>query len=326
MKLPFSKNLGTVAVLMSIMAAGSISASAFQYANKDVLVGFRNGGAQDLVVNAGTISNFLSLTTGEKITINVDSGQLSGAFSDLNNLSLAVMSCVSSIGDTNYPLDTLWLSRPRADLNTQSDPWIRRSMSSQGLIVSRVNGIGNNAVTYSDQVGAGPNNTAAGIVEDSTSTYAYEKLIGAGGNFDNFQGNVEATTSATFDSDAQVVRLDFYLMRPDVSSLNSNPSVYLGYFEFNTNGVLTYTAGPSSTVMTAPTITSIVRDGATNIISFTTSASFHYDLSFTNSDGLLAPVSLWPVVGAPIPGTGSVESLTNVSTTPDLFYRIQVTP
>ena len=64
---------------------------------------------------------------------------------------------------------------------------------------------------------------------------------------------MEQSTPASFTTAGQPVRADFYQL---LSVSNGLPAKYLGYFELSTNGVLTYTAGPSPTILTAPQIVS----------------------------------------------------------------------
>jgi hypothetical protein len=116
------------------------------------------------------------------------------------------------------------------------------------------------------------------------------------------------------------VRSDFYQLLSNSGTANNTPGTFLGFFEFSTNGVMTYTSGPSAVVVPAPTITSFTRAGTTNVITFTTVSGGTYSLIGTNS--LTIPVASWPVIGSSVIGTGSPMSITNVAADALNFYRI----
>jgi hypothetical protein len=239
----------------------------------------------------------------------------------VNDLSWSAAADVRTNGDASYPLNTLWVISPRADLNSQTTPWNRASQFSQGNPASKIDGIASGAVSYAGQQPTGPNNTATGVIVPAGNQYAYSSFIGSGNYAGTFQGSVEVITPTEFSALGQPIRADFYQMKPGTGA-----ATYLGFFEFKTNGVMTYTAGPSGTVLTPPTITSVQRSGNTSTISFTTSSGAHYSLQYTNSGGLTAPASTWPVSGAPLVGDGSVQSLSDTTADPNRFYRISVTP
>jgi len=310
--------------LSAILLAAVSAHAGFQYNAQDVLVGFRkSGGASELVVNAGSISNIYSLPVGTKITINnLNSGLLGAAFDDLNDLSFSASACSRVFGGSGLnTYGTLWVTRPRADINVQTSPWSRNSTSSQGSVASQIAAIGENAVTYGNTQSTGTNNTSGAVIIPHGSTYDYSTQIGTFGNFANtFQGDVETTTSDSFTDDGQPVRADLYQLLP-----GSGAGTYLGFFELSPEGVLTYTAGPSASALTPPTITGITRNGTDTIVSFNTVSSAHYSLCFTDSSGLSSPVTTWPTIG-PVTGTGSVMSLTNSTAAANQFYRVMAAP
>jgi hypothetical protein len=142
--------------------------------------------------------------------------------------------------------------------------------------------------------------------------------LGALGNYlGTFQGDVENTTPADFDSAGLPSRSDFYELQP-----GSGPGAYLGYFEFGTDGSMTF-HGPSST-LPAPTL-SASSDNAGNIyITFPTTANGTYTLSYTNAAGLTAPVSTWPTVSTNITGDGTVKSFQQSISGPGTFFTVTV--
>src|SRR5207253_1799334 len=83
-------------------------------------------------------------------TFNTMQYSLANSGASLNNLFFAVIGGDAiGDGDTTYTDRTLFLTRARTDLLTQTDPWLRRSASTQGNILGQVFGIGNNLKTWS---------------------------------------------------------------------------------------------------------------------------------------------------------------------------------
>src|SRR5262249_51360548 len=152
---------------------------------------------------------------------------------------------------------TLWVTSPRSVApnnlpNTPGAVWQRDSQFGQGTVGGKVDGIGNNAVTYGSGQATGTNNTSTGVLIPSGGNYSYSTLMGPAGNYVGaFQGNVEVKTASSFTTSLLPVRADLYQLLP-----GSGSGTYLGYFEFSTNGVMTYTAGPGKVLAPPqPTIT-----------------------------------------------------------------------
>jgi len=320
MKKTKSNFMKRTAFLLGLVAACGSAHAGFQYTNQDVIIGFR-GGSFELVVDAGSVSNLLSVPLGNTIVItSVTAGQLAAA-GGANGIKWSASACIQSEGNPSYPLQTLWVSRPRLNYDNQTAPWKRFSDLSQGSTSSHIDGIGDSAHQYGLGVPTDANNTASGIVIPAATTAPYEKNIGNGNFALAFQGNVEASTSGTFTTDGQAVRSDFYQIIPDDGN-GVLPGTYLGYFTFNTNGVMTYTAGPSP--LAPPIITSVTRSGTDTTVSFTTQSAVQYSLSFTNSTGLSSPVATWPNTGN-VTGNGSIKSLTHTASDANLFYKVKAT-
>jgi hypothetical protein len=144
----------------------------------------------------------------------------------------------------------------------------------------------------------------------------------SGSTLANFGGDapgvVEQTTPGNFSTSGQPVRADFYQLLSRSGTANNTPGKYLGYFEFSTNGVMTYNAGP-----VCPTIKTVTRKQTTNTITFTTVPGWTYSLFATNN--LTAPKSTWPAV----PGSssfftnGTPQSLNDVTPNNSRFYFIK---
>ncbi len=309
-------------------AASTQAQTGFQYNDRDLILGFRQPGgssASDLVVDLGQASIYYGLATGSSLTIsNYTTANLSAAFpGGLDALYWSVSGDVhNSNTDTNYPLYTMWVTKPRANLNVQSTPWGPRSVYQQGPTCAKVSGIGNNAVTYGGTVPAGPDNSTTQISIPPTSPYSYTTLIGAVGNYSGtFQGDVEQVTPFGFASGGVAVQADLYQLIPSAASAK-----LIGYFELETDGSMKFFAAPAANSVPQPTITSIIQAAGTNTISFTSVTNGNYSLLATNEAGLGAPRSTWPVVKGPVTGNGSVSSLTDSSTDPIRYYSIKAVP
>jgi hypothetical protein len=327
MKHPFLRR----AVLFSAAftaAATTQAQTGFVYHDRDLVLGFRQPGgssASDLVVNLGQASTYYSLAPGANLTIsNYTLANLSGAFpGGLDGLFWSVGGDVhDSTSDTNYPLYTMWVTRPRATLNVKSTPWTPKSQFQQGPTCAKVSGIGNDAVTYGGTVPAGANNSSSQISIPPTSTYSYTALIGANGNYSGtFQGNAEQTTPFGFAGGGVAVQADLYQLKPSAGS-----STFVGYFELETDGSMKFFAAPAANSVPQPTITGIIQSGGINTISFTSVTNGNYSLLATNQAGLGTPRSTWPVVNGPVLGNGGIKSLTDSSTDPIRYYSIKAVP
>jgi hypothetical protein len=322
-----------IALALLTASAAASSAQTFQYNDSDLLIGFRvtpgsaGSSSYELVVDGGAVTTYANLPTGTTITVaNVTSSLVTNSFSSVNDISWSAFADVStnvlSAGSTNYPLHALWLTKPRISFGSQTSPWTQGSYFNQGDVVSSIEGLGDYATIYgsADLPAGPPRNTLTGIILPAGDPlFSYSAYIGPLGNFkQKFQGDVEQETGDGFTTSAQDVRSDFYQLFP-----GSGPALYLGYFEFSTNGVLTYTSGPSAIVIPQPTITSIVRSGTVNTIAFSpTVVGATYSL--LGSSSLAAPRSSWSVIGSPASGTGSPMTLQDTSASGQVtFYEIQ---
>jgi hypothetical protein len=323
-----SKRLWLRAGFSLTLLAATASAQTFQYNHSDLLIGFRRSGAPELVINAGPVTNYTRLASGQSLTIaSATAGFLNNSVGALNDLSWSAFACVYfntlSAGSSNYPNKTLWVTKARSDLNTQSEPWVTLGTTSAGAVASDIDGFGGNAVFYGGNgavpAGVDHNSPTGLILPGGDPTYSVSGCLGPNNNFrQTFEGNPEQTTSSTFTDDGQPIRSDLYLLTPGNAG---TAGVYLGFFEFSTNGVLKYTAGPSTSVVPAPVITSITRNGNVTSITFTTVSGGTYTL--LGSTLFDAPLAGWATIGSPASGTGSPVTLTDTDSTAAKFYLIK---
>lgn len=300
---------------------GTLSAAPFLYSSGDLVLAFRqSGNATDYAVNLGKATNYNSVPAGTTFTVtNLSLAQLNSSFPSLNELQWSVAAANRALGqDLNYPVQTIWVTRPRTAPGTVSIPWQRKSQFVQGNVASQIDAIGANAATASSTLPGGANNTALGVVIPVNNNPNLSSPIGTSGNYaGNFQGNVETLTAVDFDGSANnVSRADLYELLP---GSGNPPGRYLGYFELKPNGTLTF--NNLAVAPAAPTITNVTRTGNVTTVSFTSVAGVTYRLRTTNAAGLNTPVASW-TVGNSVVGTGAVLSLTDTSADDVRYFAV----
>jgi hypothetical protein len=119
-----NKKIGLIALLASCAIGKGVADTLTDYTAGagDVLICFRNGGANDLVVDAGSISTFTNLTADQRYPITTYTGaQL--AFVGTNGVSWSAFTWLSD--------NTLFVSKARTSLNTQTTPWLAQKSAAQ---------------------------------------------------------------------------------------------------------------------------------------------------------------------------------------------------
>jgi hypothetical protein len=228
----------------------AFGAGGFNYANRDMLMGFRQtGGSYEMVVDLGAATNFYHFTPGSATPItNFSQSTLNYAFSDFGNLSWAVFSSVlGGQGDANQPDSTLWATEARTDTNVHTSPLPEYPDSFQGTTAQYMASVGRNAYTYANTLRPdGLTDTPTALLIQAGNSLGYSAQIGPGGDFNGtfFGGDVENTTSDDFGSEPSCVVSDLYELQP--SDDFGDPGVYRGFFTFNWNGTMTYTAAYSA--------------------------------------------------------------------------------
>lgn len=308
-----------------------VQAQPFAFISRDLLVSFRKlspfATPYELVVNIGQATNYNNLPPGARITITQFTfNQLTNAFGDFNDLSWAVSGEVR-LGDggaANIPANTIWVCRPRSDPQTQTTPYTR--VGSQSTIVTRIYSIGVNAVSISRSTSSNQFNTLTAIQENSGDPQGLSAQMGANGNYqNNFSSDVENTTPGSFTTP---VRSDFYEMRPTGSvdphtGLTTGPGAYLGYFELDPGGTLTFTAAGGTVAPPPPPVLSIARSNLLNTVSFVSTNGAIYTLHFTNAAGLTSPLTNWPALPSPLTGNGAIMSFQDSTSDTMRFYRVE---
>ena len=315
------RNLILSLSLAAVLGDVRLFANTFNYSTGDVLICFRRAatGGSDLIVNAGSISYFTNLAPNTKVTISNYTGQQLKPVGT-NNIAWSAWTYFdSSVMPANIQ-ETLFMSEPRGDLNTQSTPYHSDRASSQSLVISKLSAIVAGAINNAN---SSTTNSSTAVLEldsynDNNTAVSY--YIGLGSTLDfnqTFQAQPDQYTPANFTTAGTPVRADFYWLPPNASKPDG---FFLGYFELNTNGVMSYTAYPAAAVV-PPSIISYVHIGTTNTITFTTGSSGTYALRGTDSTGLTTARTNWPVIGS-VSGDSSNHSLQDVTSGANKFYVI----
>jgi hypothetical protein len=268
-----------------------------------------------MVVDAGPISTFTGASPNQRISITQYTGD---QLADVGTNGVS-WSAFTWLGD-----NTLYITRPRSSPKQQTAPWLANNTQSgpAGRMATIPPGALDefNLLVY-------PESTATAVVEEDSSSgngnYTdgvsyHDALSGAAGGFfdGKFQGNPENTTSNNFTLKALVQRSDFYQLTPTGSP--NSPGTWLGYFELNTNGAMTYVAYPTTT----PGIASINRQGTTATITYVSGVYGTYNLLGTNN--MSAPISTWPVIGGNLSsGDTLTHTVQDTDSATNKFYIIE---
>jgi PKD repeat protein len=283
------KRLGLkLALVLALVLPELAGAQTFSYnVYGDVLAGFRKtgtfAGTYEMVVDLGSVTNFLKLSMGSTISItNFTPSQLTYAFSSgYGNLQWSVFSTfpnssswVTPLG--SFPKDTLWYTLPGTSVTTQTQPPVRQSYSSQTSPKDAMYGVGSDGVSISAGTGANIDNTLDVIAENianfASEGYTLSDLIGnaanpADGDFgasgSPLPYDVENITPNSFTS-AQ--RSDFYQVCPynladPITGLTNLTPYFVGYFILNPAGTMTFTRASAVTMPSVGTVTSTVTNG-----------------------------------------------------------------
>ena len=254
--------MGLIALLACVatsdVLAGNLANSS-SYANGDVLICFRkSGGANDMVVDAGPVSTFTNATINQRIPITqYTTNQL--YLIGLNSLIFSAFTWydTSTVSQDNA---LLFMSRGRSTLYSQTLAWAQQSAQFDSFCAGVLGTVASGAVicrnynvASSDTAILEPDDSSGYNTTQNSAYTTGQSYIWAldPNNFNfqgNFPGNPEKTAPSTFITGGQVVRSDFYL----VPATGFGSVKFFGYFELNTNGLMTYVAFP-----TTPTVTTL---------------------------------------------------------------------
>jgi len=335
MKKQCGKYFGLAFTALAVFTwATQAGAQPFTYATGDLILTFRKVGAYqenyEAVADIGQATNYVNLPIGATITVpHVAPTQLvPNSFVDFNNLKWAVVGGLDlDVG--NYPGYALWLTVPRSrvDLKTRAAP--RLSQAEQSSCLSQILSITDNASFISNTLGTSNDVNNVYFVREAWADFATRMLsdfmgganVTIGTLGDTWVNNdLEKTTPGSFTN--SYVRSDLYEIRPiglvdPHTTLTNGPAYYVGYFQFNWDGTITFTRDVPKPKL------SLARAGNVNTISFSgyTSATT-YRLLFTSDPS--TPASSWSALPGSVTGDWTNQlSFQDTTSDPLRFYGVQ---
>ena len=291
------KTLKRMLLLGCLMGAAPFAA-AVNYTNSDLFLIFRKDGFNDVEFDLGPVSNFLGLSTGSPKAVDFDAALVKANFND--SLADVKFLLVAASGlDAGRP--RLWLS----DVSASSVP-SDFTLSKFTQVRSKVSAMGQQA-----SVLTGSNALPAVIATSQPGSFTYiasDANLTPAASLGGLTGfSVEAPLPAT-------LRLFEFQMS---ATTPRPPAVLIGSFTMDSVGTLTFTAGDSS-VLAAPTLSGITRRGEIASISFATVTGLKYELRYATS-----ATGSFTSIGNVLTGDGGVQTLSDTSSDPVRFYKVQ---
>lgn len=263
-----NKKVGLIVLLLGLVAGNTFAGTLTNYAVGDVLLCFRyTNGVNDLIVDAGPVSTLINATINQRIPIT----QYAGNQLALVGTNGAIWSAFTYYDDSVSPASaqwTLFISKPRTSLYTKTSAWQEAPAAAQQTTAGDMASV---ALGASVNLGFNALNTPASVVEpDDTSGnspnylrgQSYDYVMGGPNQANGYTfngdwfGDPEISAPPTFTRSGKVIRSDFYQVPP--SDTGGAPVKFLGFFEFNTNGAMTYVAYP-----TLPAVTTLAASAVT---------------------------------------------------------------
>jgi hypothetical protein len=260
------KKMGVLVVLASLFAANLMAQSIVSPSLGDVLLCFRpaGGGAYDLVVDAGSVATLTNAPQNQRILITQYTGnQLADV--GTNSTGWSAFTWFDDTPTLGIATNTLFTTISRNSLNRMASAPSAAPHDSQGIVVNDMSSVLIGAqITRSYSADSSdyaviepddPNN-------NNTAYTSGQSYIGALGPDLDFGGDAEFQpeneTSSGFTAAGVVVRSDFFQIPPT----GQGSVKYLGYFEFNTNGAMTYVAYPTAPTVATVAASAIASSGA----------------------------------------------------------------
>ena len=292
-------------LFLSLCAAGVVhTASAFTYFDSDLLLVFRKDGFNDVEFNLGSVSNYLGKAVGTKLTVsNWDTNLVRATYN--NSLASVKFLLVAATSATDSSR-RIWSTS--AQLNPATPP-TDLSGSRWGQLRSKLSFVG----TEATNITAGSASQSYVVASSDLSSYTY--IVSDG-------GQVDAATIAGLEpfpvETENPATLLFYELK--ISNLSVKPAAALiGSFSLESSGALTFTAGPLSSPLPQPRITSITRAGSVSTISFTTTNNASYRLRYTAD----LATGAWTTLPTVVAGDGANKTLTDNTSGPQRFYTVE---
>ena len=331
-----------VILLLAVIGLSSqiCSAQPFVYKDNDLLLGFRKTGTfqanYELVIDIGQGTNYTQVAPGASVTVpNFSPTQLSDAFpnTNLSNLNWSILGD-PRVSLAGYPASTLWLTVPRTNAVVQSAAPSRLFKSLQQQTGTQIASIFAGAAAISSTIGTSNLDNTANLVRepinndsDLTAFISSQGDSTASTLHDTWSANVEINTGTGFSGS---VRSDLYEVRPigaldPHTGLTNGPAYFVGYFQFSSDGSMTFTRATTNSVPPPPPpapMLGVSVSGSTISIAVATTNGATYSLYYTTSAGLGAPISSWTLLPTTITGDGTTKVFTDTPTDAERFYRV----
>jgi hypothetical protein len=290
-----------LAVALSLASTTALKASS----GYDLIAGFTSGSGTDFMIDIGPVSS-----SAYQGAVGLSNGETWNLASDLSGVSLSPSTVNWGIvGDADYSdphaaTQTLWVTTSGTTPPTISGD------STFGQVdggISALEQYGFGGPYAPDGYESNPGQTTT-IAANSPNSWNEQTISGSlSSQFVEVYNNPNVS-GAVSDTLWQVAE-------------GGTPTI-IGTFTLSSGGVLTFNF--SSGTVAAPVIQNklTTRVGTTTTVYFSTVANHIYTLYYTNSTGLLAPLSKWPTNTTTIVGNGNVESLTDTTTTGTRFYKV----
>jgi len=290
---------------MLVLAAVGLApvASGFNYSDSDLLLVFRQDGFNDVEFDLGSVSNYLGLANGTKVT--VSGWDLNLVKSNYNNSLSGVKFILVAATSLSAVPPAVWCSS--AELAPATPP-TDLPRSQWGNLQSKFSSVGTLAAAYTFT------NSVQAYVITTTDASSYTSIASDGGQYD--AGSVSGFAPFTVESDNPGTVL-FYRLK--AANRPQPAAALIGSFTLDASGVLTFTAGPLQQALVRPSI-SIQRVGTTTTVSFPSVNNQTYQLWYL--DQLGSPWS-WTSVPGTVSGNGLTQSLTDTTSGSRRFYQVR---
>ncbi len=242
---------GIVGLSGILLTTGIAHAQLFNYTSRDLVAEFRRTGSPDVTIDLGSVDSFTSLSPGQTVdlTSRYSPSLLNSDFGGLDSLSFSVIGTHKlSLSDPTDPVNTSWLTVPRADPDTGTSAPNRYGNSKSQNISSDISGIlgdgsTHGALVYAASASYPPSTSTALVIPTSgvAAANSFSTLYTGTGGLKSLVASpgIEKTTPSDFSSG--VVRSDLYEYLPGSPTTKAS---YLGVFTLESDGVLTFQAVP----------------------------------------------------------------------------------
>jgi len=293
--------------ILAAMAAGAVqTASAVNYSPTHMLLVFRDPAKalSDVIIDIGSVSNYLSLTSGTKVQVSYPFSQVTNNFGGSPNGNIDFLVVAATDTSLQDPVDRVWAT----DYYTSPTP---SDVSSDVLTVMRsaIDKVGTKASSLTT------NSATAPFIISPGSVNSYTLIVSqnTGNSVKTFHGvtafPVEKVSPTT---------VPFYEFR----SYSGVPATLVGSFTLESGGNLWFTAKQLPPLYASRfTHVSFDKDAQSSTISFTTTNGVNYKVLYSTD-----VTGGWTPLSSPAYGDGTIQSITDYDASdPARFYLIEST-